>query len=310
MLLGLCLCSLLRATQTRENSTAQKKSEFPGKEKKIHSNNVSLIKRYLAQKTQNCNKRSVVMREKGDIDKRIMCWWEAFSCRSKNTAGRKWNCLRGRKKMSSSQPRVHRSLLSEPLSLGIYPAAVGWPAAAFLSVSPKQSLGRALAPRSASALRRCHSVRSTLRGSVYRDQSGTGFYIHCSLILISEIGDPAVETLQSFMHSLLRLYFSPLTALTVRFPKFSHLRDVFAVSPVQFRFLFKPCHPVIATGGHCTDTLMFLEVRFHHSLRHDRLSVFRISICVSSASLCLGPYLPPCPSPAGLLWCRSAGREA
>lgn len=98
MLLGLCSCSLLRTTQTIENSTAQKKSEFPGKEKKIHSNNVSLIKRYLAQKTQNCNKRSVVMREKGDIDKRIMCWWEAFSCRSKNTAGRKWNCLRGRKK--------------------------------------------------------------------------------------------------------------------------------------------------------------------------------------------------------------------
>lgn len=146
MLLGLCSCSLLRTTQTIENSAAPRKSEFPGKEKKIHSNNVSLIKQYLAQKTQNCNKRSVVMRDKGDIDKRIMCWWEAFSCRSKNTAWRKWNCLRGRKKkMSSSQPRVHRSLLSEPLSLGIYPAAVGWPAAAFLSVSPKQSLGRALA---------------------------------------------------------------------------------------------------------------------------------------------------------------------
>lgn len=212
--------------------------------------------------------------------------------------------------MSSSQPRVHRSLLSEPLSLGIYPAAVGWPAAAFLSAWPKQSLGHALAQPQPRATQR-HSLLSTLRGSVYRDQSGTGFYIHCSLILISEIGDPAVETLQSFMHSLyIRLYFSPLTALPVPLPKFTHPRYVFAVPPVQFSFLFKPCHPATATGGHCTGTLMFLEVRFHHSLWHDRLSVFHISICVSSASLCLGPYLAACPSPAGVLWCRSAGREA
>lgn len=242
------------------------------------------------------------MRGKGDIDKRIMCWWEAFSCWSKNTAWRKWNCLRGRKKNVFLPAKSPPLFAQWTFVTGYLSCCRGLTCCRFPVCLPKTKPGTC--PRSASALRRCHSVRSTLRGSVYRDQSGTGFYIHCSLILTSEIGDPAVETLQSFMHSLLRLYFSPLTALTVLFPKFSHPRDLFAVSPVQFCFLFKPCHPVIATGGHCTDTLMFPEVRFHHSLRHDRLSVFRISICVSSASLCLGP------SPAGLLWCCSAGREA
>lgn len=78
---------------------------------------------------------------------------------------------------------------------------------------------------------------------------GPAFYIHCSLILISEMWDPAVETLQSFVHSLsLTTLLSSSCSSSSAVPKVHSLSLlsenswVIAVCPAAF--LLKPSSPL------------------------------------------------------------------
>lgn len=134
-------------------------------------------------------------------------WYEALRCWSKNTACRWCDCLAGKKK-TSSQPSVSTALCSLNLCHRAFTLCYG-PACcwkiAFFSVSTNNKV--CVMPWS--AMHQCQSSWWILRGLVCRDQFGTGFYIHCSLILIIEILDPAVWRLCSsihFIHSLTTLF--------------------------------------------------------------------------------------------------------
>lgn len=119
---------------------------------------------------------------------------------------------------------------------------------------------------------------AALRGSVCRDQSRTGFYIHCVLISIREIWHPAVDTLSP------TTLCSPSSRSLPKVHSLCPLSEhscVFALLPVRFGSLLEPLPAVAATTrGRYTSTLTFREVRFHHRLEHRRLPVFPIYIYV------------------------------